>query len=93
MTEFYCQDCGHRFRTVKAAQKAAFGDNGCPRCGSSDVDVGPPPSRTEADVRREMAHGAVDRLLEIERQKREGKPLSHWGDETDPCRPEIGGEG
>ena len=33
-----CLECGKRFRSVRAAEKAAFGDNGCPRCGSSDID-------------------------------------------------------
>lgn len=36
---FACQECGHRFRTLKAAEKAAFGDDGCPKCGSSDIDL------------------------------------------------------
>jgi hypothetical protein len=33
-----CLECGKRFRSVRAAEKAAFGENGCPRCGSSDID-------------------------------------------------------
>ena len=37
---FKCQECGHKFRTVKAAERAAFGDNGCPKCGGSDIDLG-----------------------------------------------------
>ncbi len=36
---FACQECGHKFRTIKAAEKAAFGDNGCPKCGGSDIDL------------------------------------------------------
>jgi hypothetical protein len=39
---FCCQECGHKFRTVKAAEKAAFGDDGCPKCGGSDIDLGAP---------------------------------------------------
>jgi len=39
---FYCQECGHKFKTLKAAEKAAFGDSGCPKCGSSDIDLGRP---------------------------------------------------
>jgi predicted Zn-ribbon and HTH transcriptional regulator len=35
---FSCMECGHRFRTVKAAEKASFGPDGCPICGSSDID-------------------------------------------------------
>jgi Zn finger protein HypA/HybF involved in hydrogenase expression len=34
---FKCQECGRKFRTVKAAEKAA--DQGCPGCGGSDIDV------------------------------------------------------
>ena len=29
---FACQECG---------QRAAFGDEGCPDCGSSDIDLAP----------------------------------------------------
>jgi len=39
MSGFGCIECGHKFRTVKAAEKAAFGDSGCPKCGSSDIDL------------------------------------------------------
>ncbi len=36
---FACMECGHKFRTVKAAEKAAFGEKGCPKCGGSDIDL------------------------------------------------------
>ncbi len=36
---FACMECGHAFRTIAAAERAAFGDTGCPRCGSSDIDL------------------------------------------------------
>jgi hypothetical protein len=36
---FACQECGHKFKTVKAAEKASFGDAGCPKCGGSDIDL------------------------------------------------------
>lgn len=36
---FVCMECEFRFRTVEAAERAAFGDKGCPRCGSSDIDL------------------------------------------------------
>lgn len=38
---FKCVECGHIFKTLKAAEKAAFGAHGCPKCGSSDIDVNP----------------------------------------------------
>ena len=36
---FVCMECGHKFKTVKAAEKAAFGDKGCPKCGGADIDM------------------------------------------------------
>ena len=35
-----CQECGRRM-TAKAAEKASFGDEGCPGCGGSDIDLAP----------------------------------------------------
>lgn len=40
---FKCLECGHKFRTVRAAERAAFVD-GCPKCGGSDVDLSVRPS-------------------------------------------------
>ena len=37
--EFVCLECGHKFYSVHAAEKAAFGD-GCPSCSGSDIEVG-----------------------------------------------------
>ena len=39
MTTLACVECGHKFRTIKAAERAAYGDAGCPDCGSSDIDL------------------------------------------------------
>jgi predicted nucleic acid-binding Zn-ribbon protein len=36
---FACMECGHRFKTVKAAEQASFGPSGCPGCGGSDIDL------------------------------------------------------
>jgi predicted nucleic acid-binding Zn-ribbon protein len=36
---FSCMECGHQFKTVKSAERAAFGDRGCPKCGGSDIDL------------------------------------------------------
>ena len=33
---FCCQECGHGFRSVKAAERAYFGA-GCPKCGGADI--------------------------------------------------------
>lgn len=34
--QFKCMECGRKFRTVKAAERASY--NGCPGCGGSDID-------------------------------------------------------
>jgi len=36
---FACQECGKKFYTAESANRAAFGDNGCPKCGGSDIDA------------------------------------------------------
>jgi predicted nucleic acid-binding Zn-ribbon protein len=36
---FTCLECGKRFRSVQAAERAAL--DGCPRCGGVDIDVAP----------------------------------------------------
>ena len=33
---FTCQECGKSFFTVKAAERAQ--NDGCPKCGGSDID-------------------------------------------------------
>jgi hypothetical protein len=44
MSGFKCLECGKKFRTVAAAERAA--SNGCPRCGGVDIDV-------DVEVRRD----------------------------------------
>ena len=34
---FKCIECGRKFKTVKAAEKAA--NKGCPGCGGVDIDL------------------------------------------------------
>lgn len=36
---FACQECGKKFYTAAAAERASFGDHGCPKCGGSDIDA------------------------------------------------------
>lgn len=36
---FWCQECGKKFKSVRAAERAA--DVGCPKCGGVDVDLDP----------------------------------------------------
>jgi ssDNA-binding Zn-finger/Zn-ribbon topoisomerase 1 len=40
--DWKCQECGKRM-TLKAAERAMLGPNGCPKCGGSDIDMAPPP--------------------------------------------------
>lgn len=54
---FHCLECGHGFGTVKAAERASFGESGCPKCGGSDIDM---PSDAE-----------LDRLADIRRARKE----------------------
>ena len=35
---FECMECGKKFYTVKAAERATFGSSGCPGCGGSDIE-------------------------------------------------------
>jgi hypothetical protein len=34
---FKCQDCGRKFKTARAAERAA--NRGCPGCGGVDIDL------------------------------------------------------
>ena len=55
---FKCQECGRKFKTVKAAERASH--NGCPGCGGVDIDVDvrvrhpmaeyPPPPQVTRDL-------------------------------------------
>lgn len=36
---FACMECGHKFKTIKAAERASFSVKGCPGCGGSDIDL------------------------------------------------------
>lgn len=41
---FACQECGKKFRTTAAAEKASF--DGCPKCGGCDIDLDVTPAKT-----------------------------------------------
>jgi predicted nucleic acid-binding Zn-ribbon protein len=34
---FACMECGRKFKTVKAAERAS--NDGCPGCGGVDIDI------------------------------------------------------
>lgn len=54
---FACLECGHKFRTVKAAESARFGSDGCPKCGGADIDL------LDADVAHENDDAGSARLV------------------------------
>jgi Zn finger protein HypA/HybF involved in hydrogenase expression len=41
--EFECQECGKKFYSVAAAERA-LNEDGCPKCGGSDIDIYLPPT-------------------------------------------------
>lgn len=47
---FKCQECGRKFKTEKAASRAA--NNGCPKCGGVDIDLD---VETKENIRKEIA--------------------------------------
>lgn len=56
---FWCQECGKPFYTVKAAERATFGDSGCPKCGGSDIDCAPP-RRESGDLKNSVSPNSSD---------------------------------
>lgn len=48
---FQCQECGRKFRTVAAAERAS--NNGCPGCGGCDIDLAGSSDSIEAAERLE----------------------------------------
>lgn len=37
--DWQCMECGKRL-TLRQAERAMYGATGCPKCGSSDIDLG-----------------------------------------------------
>jgi hypothetical protein len=37
MSAFKCQECGKKFKTARAAERASY--DGCPKCGGCDIDI------------------------------------------------------
>ena len=66
-THFACQECGHKFRTLHAAERASFGPEGCPEFGGSDIDfsdVCPPDPVVYLDAPRPIESNA-ERIARI----------------------------
>ncbi len=83
MSRFACSECGRRFLTVRTVLHAVH--NGCPRCRGFDINLDAPlvqPSK----VRAEDPPG-------IGNNETVYRSPGYFGEETDPMRPEIGGEG
>jgi hypothetical protein len=53
MFAFKCQECGKKFKTVKAAERASY--HGCPKCGGCDIDVDTDEARPCAPVGKTAA--------------------------------------
>jgi hypothetical protein len=62
-------ECGYRFKTVGAAEKASFGEKGCPKCGGSDIDLAPEPAKafvagmTKPGMRFEVGDVVIETTL------------------------------
>lgn len=67
MEQFKCMECGRKFRTVAAAERAA--DRGCPKCGGVDIDVdthaGEPTVAQESAGRRAAATRMARAIREV----------------------------
>lgn len=55
-----CLECGWRFASARSAQRAAFGDDGCPGCGGVDVDL--VTDEQMERIRRDDSGGQADRV-------------------------------
>ena len=63
---FACQECGRKFKTARAAERASR--NGCPKCGGVDIDLDVDLGISEVE---ELVHPerVADRLLLGERNR------------------------
>ena len=59
---FACQECGRKFKTAKAAERAAR--NGCPKCGGVDIDIDTYENR-EAKAHEELFGHDGSRIPEV----------------------------
>src|SRR5215467_7414449 len=91
---FKCLECGRKFRTTRAAERASM--NGCPGCGGVDIDldvtVKPEPIRTCSCGSGEVAFWVSDArgipLVKVCHECRDEK-LSHYRPDvlSDPSYP------
>src|SRR5262249_20784568 len=57
MSGFKCLECGRKFKTVRAAERASM--NGCPKCGGVDIDLDVSPDHQRT----------IDRVEELLRKR------------------------
>lgn len=67
---FKCLECGRRFRTVKAAERAA--SEGCPDCGGVDIDIDTDSHQKRA--LRDDIDARLRRLFRPSQPKQEDQP-------------------
>ena len=53
-----CLECGKKFRTVRAAERASY--HGCPKCGGVDIDIDVTEGRHEALPRNTSPQPRID---------------------------------
>lgn len=72
---YMCQECGKRFRSTNAAERAA--SRGCPKCGGVDIDLASPrePLRNVEKFEREFlnyveqSYESDDVMIEIRKPR------------------------
>lgn len=62
---FACQECGHKFRSTKAAERASM--NGCPKCRGVDIDL---------DVNDWLGIDKIKEDMRLQRSKENQKSMS-----------------
>jgi len=75
MSGFACMECGKRFRTIAAAERAS--SIGCPKCGGVDIDLAPTrilgvPVATPTETRMDdaaFARACAAEVVRLERAK------------------------
>lgn len=64
---FACMECGKKFKTIAAAERAST--NGCPKCGGVDVDLASPEDYDGWNDRQQLAHEESMTAQEAEREE------------------------
>jgi hypothetical protein len=69
-------ECGRKFKTVKAAERASW--NGCPRCGGVDIDLDVSPTKKHKPSRamrnalgEDLAAGVSSLLNDFGKEERQ----------------------